>query len=412
MQNGAFLGSGVEVVLLHRYRYCGYNGGMDTLELISKLKPNPKNPRKIDEKDFERLKKSISEFPAMLELRPIIYDEEYIVLGGNMRLKAITELVREGFTVQPEYLKAAKDLTEAQKREFVIKDNVPNGDWDMDILKSDWGDLPLEEWGLPKDDWDKKEAKEAATPEMTTDAPLSELGKVYQLGRHRLMCGDSLNIVNVAQVLANNKPTLFMGDPPYGMRLETDYSAMHGFGRGRKHEEVAGDHEDFDAKPVRDIVKAIKEQVWFGADYYAQSLGDTQHTGSWSVWDKRVEESQDGGFGSCFELMWMSQRHKRMIYRFQWAGFFTEGEKRDFDHPTEKSVRLIAKLVEELSEENDTVLDLFGGGGTTLIACEQMGRTCCMMELEPKYVDLIRKRYWKVTHDDNEEGWEAGTPAV
>ena len=259
------------------------------------------------------------------------------------------------------------------------------------------------------DKWVDEEVVEDDVPEVTEN-PVSKPGEIYQLGRHRVMCGDSTKIEDVEKLMDGKKADLFISDPPYGMRLDTNYSGMHGMHRGKNHEKVIGDNEDFDAQTILPMVVNIPEQIWFGADYYGHSLGDTEHTGSWCVWDKRVEESQDKGFGSCFELLWSKKKHKRMIYRYQWAGFFTQGEKRDFDHPTEKSARLVGHLVKDYSKDGDIVLDLFGGSGSTLIACEQTNRICYGMEIDPKYIDVIRKRYAKFI--GKEEEWEKITPKI
>lgn len=112
------------------------------------LTPNPNNPRTITKDKFEKLKKSIREFPKMLDLRPIIYDENLVILGGNMRYKALEELEREGFEIKDNWFLNVNDLTETQKKEFIVKDNVPFGDWDWDILANEWGELELENWGL------------------------------------------------------------------------------------------------------------------------------------------------------------------------------------------------------------------------------------------------------------------------
>jgi hypothetical protein len=116
--------------------------------IFEKLKLNPKNPRKIKKEDFNKLKQSILDFPEMLEKRPIVYDEDFVILGGNMRFKAISELVKNGFEVKDSYFLNAKDWSEEQKRKFVIKDNIEAGEWDLDILESDWSDLDLEGFGL------------------------------------------------------------------------------------------------------------------------------------------------------------------------------------------------------------------------------------------------------------------------
>jgi hypothetical protein len=122
-------------------------------ELLSKLKPNPKNPRIIKKDEFARLKKKIKDFPEMLEKRPIVYDENFIVLGGNMRLRVLRELEKEGFEIKDSYFKSAEGWTEEQKRNFIINDNIADGEWDYDLLANEWDDLPLEDWGMNNIEW-------------------------------------------------------------------------------------------------------------------------------------------------------------------------------------------------------------------------------------------------------------------
>lgn len=132
------------------------------MDLIKKLKTNPDNPRYLKKDAYERLKKKIQEFPEMLEKRPIVYDENFMVLGGNMRLEVLRNLVNEGFEIKEEYFKSAEGWTDEQKRKFVILDNIADGQWDWDIIGNKWDDLPLEEWGLiaqdlnfdPEEEWE------------------------------------------------------------------------------------------------------------------------------------------------------------------------------------------------------------------------------------------------------------------
>jgi len=118
------------------------------MEIFNKLKLNPHNPRTIGKGQFQRLKTSLQEFPKMLELRPIVYDKDFVVLGGNMRLRALQELVGQGFEIKDSYFKSANDLTEEEKRRFIIKDNVSDGSWDDELLANEWADLPLKDWGV------------------------------------------------------------------------------------------------------------------------------------------------------------------------------------------------------------------------------------------------------------------------
>ncbi len=134
---------------------------------IKKLKPNPNNPRSINKTKFERLKKSITEFPKMLELRPIVVDENFVVLGGNMRLKALKDLgIKETFYIQQ------KDLTDEQKKQFVIKDNASFGDWDWDILANEWNNKDLLDWGIdvwqPEEEEEKEIEKDAFADQIDT----------------------------------------------------------------------------------------------------------------------------------------------------------------------------------------------------------------------------------------------------
>lgn len=381
---------------------------------LSKLHEWDKNPRTITNEAFERLKWQIEH---LTEYKPLLINQDGVVLGGNMRLRAYRELGKKEVWVSVVQTKSEEEMWE-----YALSDNDHVGRTDSDILANEMPNLNI--------DWSKyavdlkestnldalldqfKEVEEDEAPEVSDELAVSKLGEVYQLGRHRLMCGDSTKIEDVEKLMNGQKADFFFGDPPYGMRLDTNYSLMHSYnsmGYSKKHERVIGDDADFDAGLVVPIVDSIKDQIWFGADYYAHSLGDTEHSGSWGVWDKRVEESQDKIFGSCFELFWSRQKRKRVIYRFRWAAFFTQGEKREYNHPTSKSVKMISKLLEDYSN-GDNVLDLFGGSGSTLIACEQTNRTCYMMEIDPKYCDVIRKRYSKFI--GKESKWITETPRI
>lgn len=121
---------------------------MTVQELFTKLRLNSHNPRTISKEAFARLKKSITEFPQMLELRPVVYDENFVVLGGNMRLLSLKELVLQGFALKDEYFKSVVGMSDADKRKFIIKDNISDGAWNWEAIANEWSDLPLKEWGL------------------------------------------------------------------------------------------------------------------------------------------------------------------------------------------------------------------------------------------------------------------------
>lgn len=157
---------------------------------LKEIHKNDENPRKIDKKELERLKKSLKDFPEMMSMREIIVDETMTILGGNMRYLALKELNEKTAIV-----KIVRGLTENQKREFIIKDNSNFGDWDFDELVKEWSDLPLDDWGIDlPEEWLKPEI-EVADDDFDVDGedvePVCKLGEIWKLGEHRLLCGDA-----------------------------------------------------------------------------------------------------------------------------------------------------------------------------------------------------------------------------
>ena len=189
---------------------------------LSKLKPNPNNPRIIKDDKFKKLVKSINDFPKMMALRPIVIDENFIVQGGNMRLKALQEI---GFKDIPdEWVKQVSDLNEDEKKQFIIKDNVGFGEWDWDDLANNWDAEQLTEWGLdiPNFEAEVLEAEEdnySIPDEIKTDIVLGDL---FEIGEHRLLCGDSTDSDQVAKLMNGQKADMAHNDPPYGMKKEKD----------------------------------------------------------------------------------------------------------------------------------------------------------------------------------------------
>lgn len=248
---------------------------METKEIkLSQISKNEENPRLITEENFAKLEKSLLVFPRMLTLRPVVVDETLRVLGGNMRLKALQRIAKmsegemrkrisEDERVSAEMCEAlieywkdwkknqmvtvvkADDLTEEQKREFIIKDNAAFGQWDFEKLANEWDDLPLEDWGISG--WEDMPEGEEERPEVTEDnykadhvAPERvKRGEIWQLGNHRLMCGDSTDAEQVKRLTAGNLIHLLVTDPPYNINYQ---------GKGRaKREKIANDNMDADS---------------------------------------------------------------------------------------------------------------------------------------------------------------------
>ena len=391
---------------------------------IEKITLNPDNPRTIKDDNFKKLVQSVKDFPEMTEIREVVVNKDYMVLGGNMRFQAMKEA---GYTEIP--VKVV-DLTPEQQREFIIKDNVSGGDWDWDNLVSDWDADLLKDWGLDvPDEWqpEEEEVVEDEAPQVVLDeSPVSELGKIYQLGKHRVMCGDSTDKSTVELLMNGEKADMVYNDPPYGMFLNADYSDMKnnlditkdkGLTGGKKYDTVIGDHDDFNPLFIElplSYFDYCKEIIMWGANYYAEILQE-RNKGSWFVWDKRLDDSADKMYGSTFELAWSKAKHKQDTVRVKWAGVF--GVEKEFDHkrhhPTQKPIKLSAWFIDNFSKPDNNVVDLFLGSGSTLIACEQTDRICYGMELDPKYVDVIRKRYAKFCYPDTwEERWQELTPEI
>jgi DNA modification methylase len=368
---------------------------------LTTIKSNPNNPRVIRDEKFKKLVKSIEEFPKMMALRPMVVNEEMVVLGGNMRLKALKDL---GYKEVPdEWVKSAKDLTEDEIRRFIIADNVGFGEHDWEMLANEWDVEELSDWGLDIPGFEIAEELEAeeddfeVLDEITTDIVLGDL---FEIGEHRLLCGDSTDSDQVAKLMNGQKADMVFTDPPYGMFLDTDYTKMPVSPNGAKplkHEKIKGDSNDFSEELINTIFSHFsntKEVFIFGADYFAELLPN-KNDGSWIVWDKRVEERFDKMIGSAFELCWSKSKHKREIARFNNTLFSGEADAKNKIHPTQKPIKLAEWFYNNWGNKNDLIVDLYLGSGTSMVAAHQLNRKCYGIEFEPKYcqgiIDRMRK---------------------
>jgi len=377
---------------------------------IKLVKSNPNNPRIIKDDKFAKLVASIKEFPKMLEIRPIVVNDDMIVLGGNMRLKAC---IHAGLKEVP--IIKVTDLTEQEQKQFIIKDNVSGGEWDWNMLANEWDAEELDAWGLDVPDFGKEieaEEDDFEAPEGGIETDIV-LGDLFEIGEHRLLCGDSTDSDAVAKLMDGQKADMVFTDPPYGMKLDADYSGMKseifkgGIG-GKKYDNVKGDHEDFTEELINTIFACFndcKEIFIWGADYFAELLPN-KNDGSWVVWDKRAngnddiaeDKSSDKMYGSTFELCWSKNKHKRDIARVKWAGIFgmPSQDTKGRVHPTQKPIELANWFFNKWGKDNDLVVDLYLGGGTTMVASHQLKRKCYGMELDPKYCQVIIDRMRKL----------------
>ena len=360
---------------------------------ISEIKLNPNNPRLIKDDKFEKLVKSIKEFPEMLDIRPIVVNSDMVILGGNMRFKACKEAGLKEIPVI-----VADNLTEEQQREFLIKDNTSGGEWDFEMLANEWDVDQLEEWGLDIPAFETDEVLEAeeddfdATP---PEEPITVLGDLYEIGEHRLLCGDSTDSDQVEKLIGNNKIDFIWTDPPYGINEKGDRSKRGGLAKGNNLPDFKDDTIQYAIDAFNQPFNIdVKNQVWFGANYYCHTL---PQTANWLVWDKRVEDNQRDNNSDC-ELAWIKSNFSSIrIFRHLWKGMLKDserGEKRV--HATQKPIALVEFCINEYNKDCKTILDYFGGSGVCMVASHQLKKQNLTMEFEPHNCDVIVKRMLKL----------------
>lgn len=383
---------------------------------VGQLKPYEKNARKHAEYDVGQIAESIERYGFN---DPIgIWGKDNIIVEGHGRLLAAKKL---GMDKVP--CIRLDDLTDEQRREYAILHNktAELSSWDFDLLAEDIGELDFSgfdiDWGLPAD-VEETEIVEDEAPEVDEEhEPICKLGDIWQLGRHRLICGDSTDRATVERLMDGAKADMVFTDPPYNV----DYSSKNAFlneaDEGNRIEKnIAGDFGYTD--------KECGEKLWKPA---FQNMRDNAKD-CCSIY---VTMPQGGAHMMMMmmcaaswqvkhELIWVKNNHvlgrtdyfyKHEPILYGWAKthkFYGKGEfnksvweidkpsKSDL-HPTMKPIRLIANALQNSSKENDLIIDFFGGSGSTLIACEQLNRVCYMAELDPKYCDVIIKRWENLT---------------
>lgn len=413
---------------------------------LTQLEVNTRNPRKISEKNLAKLVRSLLVLPKMMELRPIIVDDTFKPLGGNQRFKALTAIsqmdineVKANLQESRDYKKKtaveqealldywgawlrdptaliirASDLTADEQKEFIIKDNTSFGDWAADMLAEDFDLEDLDEWGLddiefPKDEEDAAK-EDDFTDEDAANAPTRcNPGDIWQLGDHLLMCGDSTQKGDVfALVGQEGIVDLFLTDPPYNVAYQGGTSDKLTI-KNDSMEDSAFRSFLTDAFCAADVVmkKGAAFYIWH-ADSEGLNFRMAVRNAEWElkqtlIWNKNslVLGRQDYqwkhepclyGWKSGAGHAWFSDRKQTTVIDF-------DRPKVNAEHPTMKPVGLFGYLIENSTKAGDLVLDLFGGSGTSIIACEQLGRKCCMMELDPHYCDVILARWEKLTEN-------------
>ena len=384
---------------------------------ISKLKSAEYNPRKAlkpGDPEFEKLKNSITEFGYV---EPIIWNKRTgKVVGGHQRLSVLKHLG------ETEVDCVVVDLDEQKEKALNIALNKISGDWDMplltDLLKDlndDGFDITLTGFDMSEfDSFFKDEVKEHVAEDDDFDLSKqlknitkvrTQKGDIWQIGKHRLMCGDSTEDGDVAQLLGGKKATVVFTDPPWNV----DYGgASHPSWKQRSIMNDSMSTEQFGVfltKAFDCMSKVIVDGAMVYVVMSGQEWGNIMnvmdkcgyHWSSTIIWAKDTLVLSRKDYHTQYEPIWYGWKNGTRVCpledRKQSDVWNIPRPKRSEEHPTMKPIELVARALMNSSHSNEIALDLFGGSGTTLMAAEQTNRVCCMMELDPKYCDVIVQRY-------------------
>ena len=351
---------------------------------VEDLIPYVNNSRKHSDEQVAQIASSIKEFGWT---NPILIDGTNSIIAGHGRLMAARKLKMEEVpTIELSH------LTNTQRKALVIADNklALNADWDTTLLTIELDELLKDGFALDILGFNADELNALLEPEQVDgltdedavpevpEEPKTKLGDIYQLGNHRLMCGDSTSIDDVDKLMIGVYPDLIHTDPPYGMNAVSKSSVL----KANYGTDIMGDDNPDVAKDAFNLIYGLypeSKQIWWGANYYCSVLPDSE---CWLVWDKNNGQSDQT---DC-ELAWANFRS--VVRQFTQAS-----EKTNRVHPTQKPVSLMEWIIKRFNLSSKTIADFFGGSGSTLIAAEKNGLQAFIMEFDPKFCDVIVKRW-------------------
>lgn len=393
----------------------------------------PSNPRQWTKAQLDNLKASIEETPELLEARGCIVDYhegKYVCLGGNMRYAACKAL---GMSELPCYV-VPEGTTILKKKEIVAKDNGSFGNWDYDALANEWGDLDLAGWGVSiPPEWGAAAADAAETDSREGQAKDDEFdsregqiekkcskGDIWRLGEHRLMCGDSTDEAAIKRLIDGDKADMVFTDPPYGVSIGDKNAALNSVQpSGRCCKNIENDTLSADELyPI--LVKAMtnarlsckEDACYFVTSPQGGELGlmmmmmmmkdaglPVRHM---LIWEKNSATFSLGRLDYDYQhepifYTWTKKHHNYRKGQYRTTIWKYDKPRKCDLHPTMKPVELVANCLNDATKAGDIALDVFGGSGTTMIACEQLGRRARLMELDPHYCDVIIARWEKFT---------------
>ena len=367
---------------------------------VSDIKSNPNNPRVIKDDKFDKLVTSIKEFPEMLEARPIVVNPDMVVLGGNMRLKA---LKAAGVKEAPVYVATWDEI---KQKEFIIKDNVGFGEWDWDILANEWDAEELEGWGLDlpgfvvAEELQAEEDNFEMPDEIQTDIVIGDL---FEIGEHRLLCGDSTDSEGWSKILPKDGVEIIYTDPPYSSGGFQESGKTSGSIGARGNKKIATDNLSTRGyialmdKVLANLNKAHTAFIF--CDWkmwvYNQDIAEAKgyRVRNMIVWDK-VQMGMGMPFRNQHELCLFGSKLAGKIGDGKTPNVLQHKRDREAEHATPKPIGLINDMLKQV--DGLTIADPFLGGGSTMVAAHQLNRKCYGMELDPKYCQVIIDRMRKL----------------
>ena len=358
---------------------------------LEKLVLYEKNAKKHPQEQIDLLERSIKEYGF---INPCLIDKDYKVIAGHGRIAAAKQI---GMDKVPCLF--VEGLTEAQYKAYVLADNrlTELGEWNMDLVMMELQDLQdmdfdisLTGFEMPEEETETEVVEDEVPEEVEARC---KLGDIWQLGNHRLICGDSTDVNVLETLLGGAKPDIIFTDPPYGINAvgnNGEVGADFGVAKKGKYKKIIADNTTETAQQAFDAVSQMCDKlILWGGNYFLDFLPSSD---GWLIWDKRG----DSGIRNTFadgEMAWCSFHTPVRIYHQLWNGMIREGEHEKRVHPTQKPLRMLGEIIGDFTEENNIVVDIFGGSGSTMIACEQTGRKCYMCELDEHYCDVIIERW-------------------
>jgi len=400
---------------------------------ITKLKPNPNNPRYITDEKKEKLKKSFKNLTALQKLRPIIVDDKYMVLGGNQRLDAGLALAQKEVYYDMFTREMANEMNSEAKADgrktrtykyyctqIVITDNSGYGEYDMSMIRAEWLEFPLDDWGLDMLEYEDENDEEIEVEDDLFEMPNEEdiitnikLGDVIKIGKHILVCGDSRD-KKYYKSFENKDIVLLVTDPPYGVNYGNKNKILNSFdGANRIEEDIEGDN------------LTVEETV----DIWEQAFSNTETIlsnkssfyifipSSYGLYNKLSKVVEISGLNPMHTIIWnknnhvlgmadYNYKHEVMLYGWKKSGthkFHGQGEQKstvwNYDkpmrndiHQTMKPVKLIANAIMNSSSSGEIIIDIFMGSGTAIVAAEKTNRICYGIEIKPKNCQSIIER--------------------